>query len=308
MSGKRWYRWSLRIVVFAALAWFIMVNLDELRSYDFTISLTSLAASFLLMNLAYLILLFLWIRISGMFGLQAPPLKAGKAWFLSQLGKYVPSKVALLLVRFEVYQGVSRWKITVATGVEYIASLASASLLVLVGLASAREIVPPAIRWGAMGSALVFIVILYPPVLKNLINLGAKIVKKNPMEEIPSYPVLLGLVAAYMFEGLLKGLALFLVLKMLTPLDWAYYLVVTGTFEAAGLIGLAAVFAPGGLGVREGILFLVLSTFMAKPPVIIGAILIRLINTGTEIFLAGFFSLAYRNRLLPGPGASGQEW
>ncbi|MEA1936445.1 MAG: hypothetical protein U9M96_06485 [Thermodesulfobacteriota bacterium] len=226
------------------------------------------------------------------FGLNVPILRAGKAWFVSQLGKYVPGKVTLLLVRLDAYRGYSKRKITVATGIEYIAMLASAFILVLVALASAFQIVPYHIRWVAGVGSVLFLFMLWPPLSLRFVNLVLKLLKREPIEEFPPYSLLLRFVGAYIFAGLLQGMGLFFVLNSLSPVKFSYFLIIAGVYEAAGLIGIAAVFAPSGIGVREGVLLLVLPSFIPMPAVIVGTIAIRLIATITELFLAGVFIVA----------------
>jgi len=91
-------------------------------------------------------------------------------------------------------------------------------------------------------------------------------------------------------------LALFALLDAMAPLDPSRFLIIAAIYEAAGVIGMAALFAPSGLGVREGVLLLLLPLVVPQSAVIIGVILIRLINTGCELFLAAI-SLATRPRL-----------
>ena len=84
-------------------------------------------------------------------------------------------------------------------------------------------------------------------------------------------------------------MGLYFILNSLLPVDFRYFLMITGAYEVAGLIGIAAVFAPSGIGVREGVLFLVLPAFIPTPAVIIGTIAMRLIATFTELFLSFVF-------------------
>jgi len=290
MTNKNsWYRWILFVIVLTAVIWFIVHNLDEIARYDFRIKWPYLMLSSLFVIAAYLVMVFIWTRLGILFGLNVPMLKAGKAWFLSQLGKYVPGKVTLLLVRFDAYREYLKWKIAIATCIEYIASLASASILVLVALASAWQLVPYYIQWVACIGTILFLFLLWPPLSMKLINRGLRLFKKEQIEEFLPYSVLLRFVGAYLLVGLLHGMGLFLVLNSFSSVSLAYFLIIAGSYEAAGLIGLAAVFAPSGIGVREGILFLVLQAFIPKPSVIVSVIAIRLLTTIAEVFLTGVF-------------------
>ena len=293
MINKRpWYSWMLLILVMSAVIWVILHNFNEITRYNFRVEWPYLMLSFLFVNAAYLVTVFIWSRLAVSFGLNVPMLKAAKVWFISQLGKYVPGKVMLLLVRLDAYRGYSKRKITVATGIEYIAMLASGFVLALVALASASQIVPYYIRWFAGVGTVLFLFLLWPPLSLRFVNLILKLLKREPIEEFPSYILLLRFVGAYIFAGLLQGMGLFFVLNSLSPVDFRYFLIITGIYEVAGLIGIAAVFAPSGIGVREGVLFLVLPAFIPMPAVIIGTIAMRLIATTTELFLAGVFVIA----------------
>ena len=52
-----------------------------------------------------------------------------------------------------------------------------------------------------------------------------------------------------------------------------------------------AVFAPGGLGVREGILMLVLPLIVPRESAIIAALALRIVMIAAELSLAGIFSV-----------------
>lgn len=293
MTNKRsWYSWMLLILVISAVTWFILHNFNEIAQYNFRIRWPCLMLSFLFVNAAYLVTVFIWTRLAMSFGLNIPMLKAAKVWFVSQLGKYVPGKVMLLLVRLDSYRGHSKRKITVATGIEYIALLASGFVLALVALASALQVVPYYIRWVAGIGTVLFLFLLWPPVSLRFANMVLKLMKREQIEEFPPYGLLLRFVGAYIFAGLLQGMGLYFVLNSLLPVDFRYFLIITGVYEVAGLIGIAAVFAPSGIGVREGVLFLVLPAFIPMPAVIIGTIAMRLIATTTELFLACVFVVA----------------
>lgn len=241
------------------------------------------------MVFAYLTSFLIWRRLTRSLGLKAPVAREGRAWFLSQLGKYVPGKITLLLVRVDAYHGYSGRKVAVATAVEYFASLTAACLLVPFALVSLSGSDVSHIVWAAVACIALFLLILWPPLLKRLFNWAFRLLKRGPLEEMPSYGLILSLIMAYIFPTLLHGFGLFFVLNSFSPVSFSHYLTVTGIYVAAGLVGIAAIFAPGGIGVREGILFLMLPTIIPKPAVIVGGIVTRLVLAFVELVLAGVF-------------------
>ena len=286
-----WYGRALLIFILIAVAWYIRANLREIVKHEFSFNYRYLAASFAIMLAAHLSMVIIWKDVAASYGLKAPFKKTAKAFFLSQLGKYLPGKLGIFLVRFSVYREHSKRKIAVATSVEYISLFTATFFLVIIGLAFAPKRTPDWIRWMSGAGILAFLVILWPPFFQKAINGGLKILKKPPLREFPPYRKTIKYITAYLFTGLLFGLSLHLSLSAVDPVPFQYFITITGTFFAAILAGIAAVFAPSGIGVREGVLFMILPAFMPKPTVIIGAILSRLVMTASELLLALFFSI-----------------
>lgn len=286
---KSWYSRVLLIIVLVAVIWVVWKNVSEISSYSFEFKHSYLLASFIVIIINYFFCFLIWHRLTVSFGLHVPIIKAARGWFLSYLGKYVPGKIALLLVRMDAYGGYSGKKVAVATIVEYIIALVAACLVVLISLLFSPEIVSDYIRWVAVLGTVLLLLVLYPPLLKKMVNRVFKLIKKAPLHELPTYKNILLFVGAYMIATLVAGFALFLILNSLSPVSFKYYIIITGVYGIAGLAGLAAFFAPSGIGVREGVIFLVLPAFIPEPAVIVGAVSIRLITTVTELLLAGFF-------------------
>ncbi len=298
-GGRPWYSFVLTLAVIAALTYYIYENIGEIRRYQFHFEWVLMIAGFFSSLAGYLLMFLVWERLSRCFGLAAPRTRAARAFFMSQLGKYVPGKVGLILVRMDAYRGYSRRTVALATGIEYVLNFASACILVLFSTLFVRSGLPCMVRWLAAAMLTVMLVALWPPFLKAVANMMFKLLRRPPVDTVPSYGSILMLVLMYMMVGLLFGLSLFLVLNSLSSLSMEYYLPVTGTYWAATLIGMAALFAPSGIGVREGVLMVVLPSFVPEPTVIVGAILIRLVMTTAELSLAGL------SRVLDNSSASG---
>ena len=287
--------YSMTILVLLALGYYIYRNFSKISCYDFEFQWILIVAAFFAAAGGYLVMFSVWRRLAYSFGLKAPSILAAKAFYLSQLGKYVPGKVGLVLVRMDAYRGYSRKNVALATGVEYIASFISACILILIAAIFVDLHLTPYLRWLTLGFLIVLLAALWPSVLKSAANVLFKLIKRQPIEQVPSFRQMLLFVSMYLIVGLFYGLSLFLVLNSLSPVSFGYYLAVTGTFRIASLIGIAAIFAPSGIGIREGVLMLVLPAFIPEPTVIIGAILIRFVLISAELALAGFFTILERN-------------
>lgn len=289
-----WYTRGLFFVVISAVAWFTWKNVSEIGHHDFTVRLTYLIPALLAALAFYLFSFAVWRILARRFGVKARLVNEGKAFFISQLGKYVPGKVTLLLLRLEGYRGNSKRNVTVATGVEMIASLASWCLIVSVLLVFLPSDAPNYIRYTGIGGVVVLISSLNPIFLKRFVNWALRLFGREGIDEIPSYGVMLSFVAVYMVGGLLQGLVIYFVLNSFFPVSLYYYPAVTAAYLIAVLIGIAAVFAPSGIGVREGILFLALPMVAPKPSIVASVVATRLLLTFVEVSLGIVATIAAR--------------
>lgn len=229
--------------------------------------------------------------MASSFGLKASFLPTAKCWSLSQLGKYIPGKVGLFLVRIDLYGNASKRVVAFATGVEFITSMTAAFIIVLISIAFLPQTIPAYIRTTAICFVIFFLLILYPPILKKISAVIFKLIHKEPLTELPTYALLIKFVLANIIIGLPYGLGIYFAFNCFHPIGWNLFLTLTGVYFAASLIGVAAFFAPAGIGVREGFALLILPAFMAQPVVIFGTILTRFLITFVEIILAALFPM-----------------
>ncbi len=292
---KRWYSRILFTAVLAGVSYYVFTAVNDLAKFNYQLNWLYLFLSFFFTVVAYLVQLIIWLFLARSFGIKFSFLAAANAWSLSQLGKYIPGKIGIVLIRMDIHQEVSKRTIAVATGVEFITTMTASSLLVLISIAFIPEWTSSSsLRWIALSLACFFLLILYPPILKKITDLALHLIKREPLNDLPSYGLLLKLVGANMLVGLPYGLGLFFAFNCFYSIGWNYFLIITSVYYIASLIGVAAIFAPAGIGVREGIVFLILPALISKPVVIFATILTRIIITVVELFLALLFFLLNR--------------
>jgi hypothetical protein len=95
------------------------------------------------------------------------------------------------------------------------------------------------------------------------------------------------------------GLGLWYVIRSVSDVSITWVPVCTGAMALAGVTGLVAVFAPAGIGVREGILLLILGQFIDPGEAAIVVVAHRVMQTVVEVALAAAGLLVLR--LLPPP-------
>ncbi|HEM46415.1 MAG TPA: hypothetical protein ENO23_05140 [Alphaproteobacteria bacterium] len=297
---RRLYRWALFALTLGAVGWFVARNAGRLAECEFRPDALPLVLAFCAVLAAYLVRFLAWTRLAAVFGLRAGARRAARAYFLSMLGRYIPGKIGLALVRIEAYGGHPAGRVALATGMELACAVAAAFLLAFAGLAFAPVDLPPVVRWLPLPCIALIAVLLHPALLRRAANAILRLAGRPPLERAPRYRTNLGLALLYTLPGLLHGAGLFLLLRALADVPLSHYPAVTGAYYLASIAGLVAIFAPGGLGVREGILFLVLPAIVGRETAIVAAIAMRLVTVAAEGALAAIAAAA-----APRGGASG---
>lgn len=85
---------------------------------------------------------------------------------------------------------------------------------------------------------------------------------------------------------LCQGLAFFLFVRSFAPVPWTDAGVLTACFAFAWIVGFLSFLTPGGLGIREGLLGLLLANYMPAPQATLVALLCRLWMLSAEMLLA----------------------
>lgn len=284
----------LFLLVLLAVALFIHKSFREISDIDLSVlSPVSVIIALLLISLAYCNRFLFWTVLTSSFGLKASGIVASRAFFLSLLGRYIPGKAGLFLFRMRAYRSGSRRMVGAALVTEYISTLLAACILVIAGTMFIPESDPLLTRWIPIGMLAALMLIFNPSVLKRLINFLLKVSGRASVEVFPSPKALAAVTGGYVLTGMLHGFALYTLLGVFAPVSFDMYPMITGAYYMAGLIGMFAFFAPGGLGVREGVLFLLLPIFVDAQSVVVSAVLMRLITLGSELLLASFSTALY---------------
>jgi hypothetical protein len=302
-------RWAVVVVIFFFIGRSLALNWDELQAADLHFDAPLLLISMALLAVWMLGQALIWHLLTITSQVAIPLPKALAAWFYSQLGKYLPGKVFLYLGRLHFYvrEGRPIGPVTVAFGVETIGNFASAIFTVLVAVLTVDAPALDPYRW-ALGAALVALLIaLHPRVIGWLIAIAARVLHRRAFEVTLTYPQLLRYLGLYVVNWLLFGVALYVFIRSFYPLELSSILYLTGAFSFAGMMGIIAVFAPSGLGVREGILALFLGQVMPVPVALVVSVASRVWLTIIELGSAGLVYLMIRYRWIDAGDASTLE-
>ena len=291
-------RRSVQLVLTVGVTWLVVtrvgVTLDDTLSMGPAVPDPSgllLAASVVTLMVGLAISAWLWGGLVRELGGRSPGLlRAARIVFSANLGRYLPGKLWQIagLVVLSERDGISR-PIAAAAGV-----LGQAFALSAVGVLSAPVLLGPGEtgaggRVALLGALTLFVLLASVPRIRIAgFRLAFRIARVSP--ELPPGGSLFGLrwLGWYFVNWTIYGFAFVLFVHGLG--FNAGWLGLVSAFAAAYLLGYAAVFAPAGLGVREGFLIAFLRPELGGGAVGV-ALLARLWMTVAELLPAGGFAL-----------------
>lgn len=332
-AGVGLVRWGLFLLVLWYVATQARTLWDANREIDVRIDWKYLVAAGLISQLSWLPSTWFWQRLIELLGekkCQRYPLI--RAYFCGSLGKYVPGKAAVILIRSALIRkhGVSFVRASIASMVEAGAVMLVGCVVTVVFAATVipsdslpkwfSEIVPrESTSWSSLLIAVVVLVLAMPVVavpanwifvkIARIVERRARLksAKENstisetsndqkssdhePTDSTIGELTWQFLVAASLMFALSwagHGLSLLLVLRSMNPdvVTVDAWIISTAAAAAGTSIGFFAIFAPGGLAVREGLIITMLAPSMGGPIAVAGAGLYRLASLAAECLAA----------------------
>ena len=284
------------LAVFVSLFYYVHEHLEQFTSQQVTLKWQYIVAALILTVGGHLASFALWKQVAHTFSIASRWTHAGKAWSISRLGRFVPGKLPLLLMRFNAYPAHTKTQVTAATFMELYTSLCAVMLLTVPAAFLTVDVfgIVPAILAAVTVPTVVFLVFLDPRFTKWGFDKARTVF---PIPELIAFPdrfemrrfSLLNLAPI-----LLHGAALLMAFNALGSVEASKFLLITTAYYLAGLIGMLAVFSPSGLGVREGALLIFLAPLVDPATLLGGAVLMRVLGIFSELGLAGAFIVADR--------------
>jgi glycosyltransferase 2 family protein len=294
-------QWLLGIAIVGFAARSLVRNWDQLRAQplDWSLEPGWLILSAVVVWLMYGLLIAAWrIMLTG-WGRGLDFWSAARIWTVSSLGKYLPGKVwavagmAVMAQRAGVGAGPAAGSAVI---LQVLAIGTGAAVAALTGWSSLRGAYP-----GAEGglavllvvSVLAVAVLLRPDSVRRIVRIA---LPETTVSLTPPVAAVAFGIAANTIAWLGYGVALWLLARGLLPGAGLGLLPAIAVFTASYLAGFLALFAPGGIGVREGVFIL-----MLQGPIGIGAatalaVASRLLLTVTELGAAVPFLLFPRGK------------
>lgn len=299
--NKATLRWVLMLallgVVVVLIGRKVIASWQDLAEYQFSLSWSLVAVSVLLAAGYYFSNSQAWRYAVRRSGQQVSVLQAYRLYALSLFGRYVPGKAWLALVRMELGArlGISRTATAVAllyenglqltTGVVFSAAVGAA---LFAGGSGTGLTAALAVGLGAVAMS--------PPVFYRLLNLLLRAAGKEPFAKKDQlrFGHLARMVVFFVFVWTCGGISLYALGVALDPDLKGRLLHMVVIFTISQILGFVAVFAPGGLGVREATQIYLLEQITTPEQAIILPLLSRLVMVAAELLQAGAIEIAVR--------------
>ena len=213
--------------------------------------------------------------------------------FVPNLGKYLPGKVWSVLGAVWCYTriGVSRSQALLLVTLLMVIGFASTTV---VATASAAVVGSRHQRILGMTLALATLAVVASPPLLRVLSRFASSVTGREVVSMDLDAVSLAMIMLPILSGVaLYGVGFALLVQAISSAATGHVMECIALYSTAQIVGFIAVFAPAGLGVREGVLIAGLTPLVGPGPAIAAAGLARLWQTSIELSMAllGWFFL-----------------
>jgi hypothetical protein len=208
---------------------------------------------------------------------------------IAQLGKYLPGKVMFagnyyLLSRDA---GISN----VHVGTSFVVSQALWMLTAgLCGL-PVLALLNPALKYTILVMPLALALLIHPRFLGWLLRLGQRVVGRTlseppPLPEGLTVTTYLWIAVLYLLNWGLAGMSAWLCLRAFWPVGPEVFSLALASIALGTVAGFVALFAPVGLGVREGLGAIILAPVTGADVAFLGLVLLRGITVVVDLSLA----------------------
>lgn len=307
-------RGVLLLVVLGAVGWALWRNWGEVSAELAKVPLSALAWALVATLCAPVLTLFGWRRLLADLGTSLHMAPAASLFFVGQLGKYVPGSVWTIVAQAEM--GARLHIPRRRTGVVGLLSIGLA--LVAGGVVGLPALSPllfrdgGGFRWWVLTLVLPALVLLWPRLLDTLLGRVLRTLRREPLEQPLSLRGVLGATAWMVLAWLAAGTAVVILVRALDPSALGHsaaqgmpvwLLAISGT-ALASVLGMVSFLVPAGVGVRDGLIGLLLAPVLGVAGAAAVVVLARFLTLVADILCAGFGWLWGRtHHLLGGPAS-----
>ncbi|MEO0094025.1 MAG: lysylphosphatidylglycerol synthase domain-containing protein [candidate division WOR-3 bacterium] len=300
-KNKLW-RTVVAIIIIVSIFFFmgrsLYHNWDQVKTEITTrhFQLYQLILAFLFLGLNFLIGAYGWKCILSYFAEKITFKQSIQIIAYALLGKYLPGKVWAILGRIYLAKeiGIAERHSALSVVIETAYLLISAFALFLISLLFYPSLL--AKTYLLLILIPITVILIFPPIFNRVVNFLLVRLKQQPVSFNIKLNQAVVLFLLYLSAWVAAGIGLYFLIIAFYPLDWKALFIFPGAFSLSWIIGFVVIFAPGGLGVREGLFALLIDPIVPKALNILISFLSRIWITISEILIFLFVFIFFRFR------------
>ncbi len=270
----------------------LVLNWQEVSVYKFSFNYYYLILSFLLFWLHIFCLSLVWKKlikkIEPQFGISN--IEAVRVYILSEFGKYVPGQVWAIACRTYLGQkyGVSKKNLLIGSLLDAGLLLLAIITLGLLFLIISFNNISWYLYIASFGILLIGLVLIHPKVFYPIFNFILRKLRNTEIDSsiFLSYSTILLIVVYYVGVVFIAAIAFIFLIMSITSVNISDMAGIIAAFCLANGLGVAALFVPSGLGVREGVMATLLKSYFPFSIAILISLLARVWTTVNEVLFA----------------------
>ena len=274
------------LVIFYFLSTNLIKNWQKIPFTSLHFNLVNLVFSFMFLFINFMIFVDGWRNIIYKLGHNISFKNAFWIVSSSQIAKYIPGGIWFVVGRVylsrneRLKEEIVALSVVIETGLTFLVGillfLLSVSLSGQKFFGSFLLIVP---------IFFLFLIALYPRFLNRLMNFALGIVKRPAINLDISYSQIL-VISIYFFGlWIAQIIGFYFLINAIYPIAISKIFNLAAVYTLSWMIGFIVIFAPGGLGVREGMMTLLLSPLLPTPLAIAISFIARVWITLFEIVI-----------------------
>lgn len=278
------------LLVLAAVALAVWRNWSAVSGHLREIPVSTLLGALALALLAPVFTLFGWRVLLADLGTRLPLPPSASVFFVGQLGKYLPGSVWSVVAQADLGSrlGVPRRRMGVV-------GLLSILLSIITGAIIGVPAVPLLLArsedfrwWWFLPALLLLLLLLWPRLLNWGIALLLRVLRRDPLEHRLTAPAIALTAMWFVLAWAGAGLSVLVLAHAVSPSTSLGALAVTSIcgFALASAIGMFSIIVPAGVGVRDGILALLLAALMPFPAAFTVVVISRFFSVVADVLVA----------------------
>jgi glycosyltransferase 2 family protein len=282
-------RVAIALITLAAVVYAVVHNWADVSVHLDKISWTTFLWSTLAAGIGTWLTMIGWKTLLRDLGSDLHLAPASGVYFVGQLGKYLPGSLWSVLVQADIasHLKVPRRR-TAVTGLLALGLALLTGLLVGLPAASFLLTSRSGFDWWLLLGIPILVVLCVPRLLNAVIDKMLRTIKREPLEHGLSAGAVLRAVVTFVLVWVAFGVHTLLLARAVAG-DAPHPDLTTAAMTGYALsvsLGMLTIVLPAGLGAREGLLTLILSTAMPTPAAAAVAIMSRFVVTIVDVVAA----------------------